>query len=108
MPPIIVRYSDQAHHWLARFDGSPSVRSGSNIPMDAVRRLLQGNGTPPGDVMLHVDQDQAGSALLSRAATWQPPELLFKCTQCNRWRAHTRPSVVETCRACRGRGFIAD
>lgn len=107
-PTIVVRYNETAGQWQAWFDGFPHVAYGGEFSMEAVHRLLEGSGTDASDLMLHVDQDQIGSGVLIRSVVWQPPELLFRCEQCNGKGEYVGLAVVEKCGACEGRGWIAD
>jgi hypothetical protein len=105
-PVIIVRYCNAPYGWLAWFEHIPDLKFEDELPMTAVRRLLQ-VGTPPGELALHVDHYQAGSVALVRVANWQPPELLFQCSQCGGTGEHAGLVAVEHCQPCRGRGWIA-
>ena len=65
--------------------------------------LLEGDGTPPGDIELHIDQ--TGNHPLIQGATWQPPDLLLKCEHCNGTGEYVGLVTVEKCQRCAGRGF---
>ncbi|MBI3864829.1 MAG: hypothetical protein HY290_23380 [Planctomycetia bacterium] len=79
LPPIICRYSRTAGQWQAWFEGPLSVPSGGALPIDAVRGLLERSGTPAGQVVtLHIDADLVGGEVLTRTATWDPPELRYR------------------------------
>ena len=103
MPPVIVQYCEPAHQWQAWFDRNPCVAYGGEFSMQAVHRLLECHGTPPGDIELHIDQ--TGTHPLIQGATWQPPDLLLKCEHCNSTGKYVGLATVEECQRCAGRGF---
>jgi hypothetical protein len=104
---VIVQHNATAGQWVAWFECAPQVAFGSDLPMGAVRRLLSGDESPPGQYLLHVDQDQVGSGVLVRIATWQPPELLFQCPACEGRGEYVGLNVAETCKVCGGRKVVA-
>jgi hypothetical protein len=103
---INVQYSDSARQWCAHFDGAPHVTFGSDTPTGAARRLLDGCESPAGEYQLFVDQDQVGSGVLLRVATWRPPDLLFPCEACRGTGQYVGFNVVEVCKVCRGRKVL--
>src|SRR5262245_42973447 len=108
-PTVICRYSNPAGQWQAWFEGPLNVPSGGSLPRDAVRALLEKNGVPAGTVVtLKVDRDMAGSGVLTRTPTWEPPELRFPCERC-RGTGEFRSGLgePERCGACKGRGWLA-
>lgn len=103
MAPILVHYCDTAGQWQAWFDESACIAYGGEFSMQAVHRLLEGYGTPAGDVELHVDC--ADGSMQVQSATWQPPDLLLKCEHCNGKGEYVGLATVERCGRCDGRGF---
>lgn len=71
--------------------------------MQAVHRLLGHYGTPAGKIELHVGQ--ADGSMMIQDATWQPPDLLFKCEHCGGKGEYVGLATVERCERCAGRGF---
>ncbi|MBI3866712.1 MAG: hypothetical protein HY290_32930 [Planctomycetia bacterium] len=104
---IIVKFRTQAGQWSAWFEIRPQVAFGSDIPMGAVRRLLEGTEALPGEYLLRCDQDQVGSGTLMRTVNWQPPELLFECPSCRGMGEYVGLFEVETCKVCGGRKVVA-
>lgn len=89
------------------FKRSRSFNGKSHFVWHQPRRLLEGAESPAGEYELRCDQDQAGSGVLTRTATWQPPELLFQCPTCKGTGQYTGLSDVETCRVCGGRKVVS-
>jgi hypothetical protein len=74
--------------------------------MGAARRLLDGTDSPAGEYQLLVDQDQIESGVVLGTATWQPPDLLFRCEACEGKGQYVGLNVVEVCQVCRGKKFL--
>ena len=110
-PPkiIVIQYNDKARQWRAHFEEEPKAAFGSDIPMDAVRRLLVANKSVAGSYELRCDQDQSGGAPIIRMATWQPkpPELLFECPECAGTGKTGGPTDFVTCPECHGKKVVA-
>jgi hypothetical protein len=104
---ITVQYNPTATQWVDSFDSSPQVAFGSDTPMGAVRSLLTGSESIPGPYRLQLDQDQVGSGVLIRVATWKPPELLVQCTACDGRGEYVGLVVKEVCKVCGGRKVVA-
>jgi len=101
---IICRFvGDQ---WLAHFERKPQVAFGGDMPVRAVRRLLEGTDAAPGAYTLLCDRDLSGSGILSRDITWDPPELLRPCPDCGGRGRYTGLHDVESCRTCGGRKVV--
>jgi len=105
MPPIIVRYCDTARQWQAWFQGNPCITYCGESSTQAVHRVLQGHGTPAGDIELRVDQDD-GRASVTKA-TWWPPDLMLRCEHCNGNGEYIGLIQREPCTRCAGSGFVA-
>lgn len=103
MPPVIVHYCDTATQWQAWFDRNPCVAYGGEFSMQAVRRLLEHDGAPAGQIELRIDQ--ANGSVLIQPATWQPPDLLLKCEHCGGKGEYVGLATIEKCHRCAGRGF---
>lgn len=104
---IVCRFSPDAGQWLAHFQDAPHVGFGSDLPMGAVRRLLQGSEADPDTYPLICDSDQAGSGVLYRSLTWQPPEILFPCGTCGGTGQYVGLADVEVCKVCGGRKVVS-
>jgi hypothetical protein len=93
--------------WVAHFEGVPQVAFGGDIPMRAVRRLLEGSEIEPAIYYLHCDSDQLGNGVLHRSLIWEPPEMLFECLACRGTGQYVGLAEVGICEACRGRRLVA-
>jgi hypothetical protein len=103
---VVVSYSPTAAYWNAWFESDPQVAFGSDLPIHAARMLLAGYESPAGEYELVVDQILAGSGVLHRIATWQPPDLLFPCQNCKGTGQHIRFNAAEVCPVCGGKQFL--
>jgi hypothetical protein len=101
---IIARSADG--HWVAHFDGKPNCAFGSDMPVKAVRRLLEGMEAEPGVFTLLCDGDLAGSHILRYSMVWDPPELLFPCQACEGRGDYVGLLERTACRACGGRKVV--
>src|SRR5216684_4554284 len=64
--PIIAKYDAQAGQWSAWFEDSPQVGFGGDMPVVAIRRLLEFTEPPNGPYLLICDRDLAGSGVIHR------------------------------------------
>lgn len=103
---IIARFSPDSGQWVAHFENAPQVAFGGDLPVVAIRRLLDGAEAAPGTYPLACDADRAGSSVLLRAVIWQPPEVLFQCPSCEGRGEYVGFMEREKCKACGGRGLV--
>lgn len=103
---IIARFSPDAKQWIAHFENVPQVAFGGELPVPAIRGLLEGTEAAPDAYTLRCDQDLAGSGILLRSVIWDPPELLFPCSDCNGRGEYVGLHDREPCGTCRGRGCV--
>src|SRR5262252_7129220 len=103
---IIAQHSEHAGQWTAHFEQKPHVAFGGDVPVVAIRRLLEGTDAPPDSYTLRCDQDIAGSNVLLRTIVWHPPELLFPCGACAGRGKYVGLLVVEECKVCGGRCVV--
>lgn len=103
---IIVRFGGDAGQWLAYFEHAPQIGFGGDIPVGAVRRLLEGIEAAPGTYPLVCDTDRAGNGILHRELNWQPPEILFTCSTCGGTGEYVGLSDVGVCQVCGGRKLV--
>ena len=94
---IITRFDADASQWSAHFEHVPQVAFGSDLPMRAVRRLLEGTESSPDTYELRCDADRAGSGVLHRSLIWDPPEMLFECSTCGGTGQYVGLAEVGTC-----------
>jgi hypothetical protein len=102
---IIVRFD--GGQWIASFEHVPQVAFGGGLPMQAVRRLLEGSEAVPGIYELRCASDQAGSGDLHRSLDWHPPEILFECSTCRGTGQYVGLIEVGVCEVCGGRKVVA-
>jgi hypothetical protein len=102
---IICRFNQIARQWAAWFEHMPGVAFGSDLPMGAVRRLLEGSEAPA-VYPLACDVDQSATSVLHRELTWQPPEILFPCPTCKGTGQYAGLIEVGTCQVCGGRKMV--
>jgi hypothetical protein len=81
---IICKFAAVADQWVAHFERRPQFAFGADLPMTAVRRLLEGMETVPDTYQLVCDADRAGSGVLHRDLIWQPPEIRLLIVRRNR------------------------
>jgi hypothetical protein len=79
---IVVQYQDFAQQWVAHFEGDPCHPFCANMPMVAVRQLLEGSETEPHTMLLRCDRDQSAIGVLQMSIVWDPPEILVPCREC--------------------------
>jgi hypothetical protein len=104
---IVCRFSRLTGQWVAHFDRAPHWAYSSDVPMRAIRRLLEGAEAWPGTFALACDADQAASSVLHRELIWKPPEILFECSACGGSGQYVGLAIVEVCQACGGRKFVS-
>jgi hypothetical protein len=104
---IIVHYDAQAGQWVAAFDGTPQVAFGGNMPVVAIRRLLDETEAASDSYTLLCDQDLAGTGVLYRSIIWNPPELLLFCGDCQGRGEYVGLLERETCGTCGGRKMVS-
>lgn len=103
---VRVMFRDDVREWCAVFGDALHVGFGGDVPMTALRRLLEGTVAPAGLYELNCDQDQAGSGVLIRVLDWQPPEIRFTCSRCNGKGQYAGLAEVEPCGPCEGKGYL--
>ena len=103
---IICKFDDQGGQWLAHCEQSPQVAFGSDMPVRAIRRLLEGIEADPDVIILMCDRDLAGTRVLRRKIIWDPPELLFPCGTCEVRGEYVGLLERDICRTCGGRKVV--
>jgi hypothetical protein len=103
---IIVRFDAEAREWNANFQCVPQVAYGGDLPMRAVRRLLEGTVAWPDIYPLRCDPDDSGHGVPHRSLIWDPPEMLFECSTCRGTGQYVGLAEVGTCDACGGRTIV--
>jgi hypothetical protein len=103
---IIVRFDHRASQWVAHFEHTPQVAFGGDLPVVAMRRLLEGTEALSDTYPLVCDTDQVGSGVLFRDLIWQPPEVLFPCPTCSGTGRYVGLIEAATCKACGGRKVV--
>src|SRR6516165_2451801 len=63
---IVVRFDADASRWSASFQSVPQVEYGGDLPLRAVRRLLEGIVAWPDNYPLHFDPDDSGHGVPHR------------------------------------------
>ena len=101
---IICRFSHDAGEWVAHFEPRPQVAFGGNLPVVAIRRLLEGAESMPDAYPLRCNSDRAGSGVQHRQAISDPPELLCQCTECKGRGRYVGLREAEPCLKCGGAG----
>jgi hypothetical protein len=104
---IIARFDANADQWVAWFEHRPQVAFGGDLPVVAIRRLLDGTESVPDTYPLVCNSDCAGSGVLHRDLIWQPPQVLFPCPMCNGTGRYVALIEVGTCKACGGRKIVS-
>ncbi|MSR59345.1 MAG: hypothetical protein EXS05_17165 [Planctomycetaceae bacterium] len=106
MPSRIIRVIPYggAFQWSASFDGRPQTAFGGNTAIVAVRRLLEGTEAAADQYTVLCDQPIPG---IINPVTWNPPELLAVCPECEGRGDYVGLQEVERCGGCRGRGVVA-
>jgi hypothetical protein len=99
---IIARFDPLCGYWIAHFPATPQVAFGGNLPMLAVRRLLEGTEALPDTYLVHYDRSETDTGHV-QSIVWEPPEILFDCTECNGTGQYV--GLIETgpCKVCGGR-----
>src|SRR5262245_2229674 len=100
MSKIRITFDDSANRWSARFDDRPQSAL-AELPVEAMRRLLQTSSTPSGRFEVHCDRDLIGSGVLIRVAIWHPPTLKYLCPTCEWLRPRNKG-----CPTCKGQGTL--
>ena len=103
---IVCRFNDDSGQWVAHFEPTPHVAFGGDMPVVAIRRLLEGTEAAPDGYTLICDSDLAGSRVLRREIIWHPPELLFPCGACEGRGEYVGLLERETCGTCGGRKVV--
>lgn len=103
---IITRFDAIADQWVAHFEYTPQVASGGDLPVVAMRRLLETTEAAPDSYPLICDTDRAGSGVLHRTLLWQPPDVLFPCPTCDGTGEYVGFLDRETCKVCGGRKVV--
>ena len=103
---IVATFNADANQWTAFFENSPQVAFGGELPVPAIRRLLEGIEADPDAYALECDMDLIGSGILLRSVVWDPPELLFPCSACNGRGVYVGLQEREPCGTCNGRGCV--
>jgi hypothetical protein len=104
---IAVRYSSLAEKWLASLEGEPQVEFRGELPLIAMRRLLESLEADPGEYTMHwIQPGDADGDASYWTANWQPPELLYKCPECDGKGYCGDLTAAILCRKCGGRGAL--
>jgi len=103
---IVAMFSADANQWVAHFETRPQVAFGDELPVPAIRRLLEGTEAESGAYGLRCDLEVIGSGILLRSMIWDPPELLFPCSACNGSGVYVGLQEREPCGTCNGRGCV--
>ena len=103
---IICRFSADAGQWVAHFEPKPQVAFGGDLPVVAIRRLLEGTEAASDTYPLRCNSDQAGSSVLHRNVIWDPPDLLCECTDCEGRGRYVGLREAEPCKKCAGLGAV--
>ncbi len=103
---IICQFAHDGGQWIAHFDGAPVFAFGGDMPVKAIRRLLEGKSVAPARFVLLCDRDRVGSGVLQYTIVWEPPELLFPCQACEGRGEYIGLLEREVCHACGGRKLI--
>jgi len=99
---IVARFDSLNGNWIAHFAGTPQVAFGGNLPMVSVRRLLEGTEATPDTFQLQCDRS-ATEARSVQSLRWEPPEILFDCTECKGTGVYVGLNEAEPCKVCGGR-----
>ena len=75
---------------MAHFENAPQVAFGDELPVQAIRRLLEGTEAEPDGYTLQCDHDLAGSGILLWPAGTTVPMLGMRRARCLRRVAGTR------------------
>jgi hypothetical protein len=105
--PIVVNYDSWARQWIAHFATKPDDAYGGDLPVAAIRRLLDGTEAEYAVYQLFCDQDLSGRGVFDRTIIWDPPELLCTCPDCHGRGEYFGLVERETCRMCNGRAVVA-
>src|SRR5262245_52441070 len=101
---IILRHDVPANQWLAHFQGKANLAYGSDLPLKAVRRLLEGTERESGVFRLQCEDGSVAG--VPDDIVWDDPELFRTCVECNATGTYTGLAEVETCRTCCGRKVV--
>lgn len=103
---IIAKFDAMGGEWIGHFADRPQVGFGGDLPVVAIRRLLEGTESAPDTYTLECDRDLIGSGIILRSIIWDPPELLFRCPGCDGRGEYVGLHERERCRRCGGRGRV--
>jgi len=103
---IVVNYDSWARQWIAHFAPKPDDAYGGDLPVAAIRRLLDGTDAASAVYHLICDQDLSGWGVLNQTIIWDSPELLCTCSDCRGRGDYVGLVERETCRTCNGRTVI--
>ena len=104
---IVCQFNPDADQWVAYFGGAPQAAFGGNLPIVAIRRLLEGTEAPAVSCILICDSDLLGTGILQRSFVWEPPEMLFVCPSCEGKGEYGGLMHRESCQPCGGRGLVS-
>jgi hypothetical protein len=95
---------------IVKFDSvaAPQVGFGGNMPVNAIRRLLEHTDAANGEYWLICDRDLSGTGAnpIHRAIIWEQPELLFPCGDCRGSGEYIGLTERGPCRTCGGRKVV--
>jgi len=103
---IVCQFNPDVEQWVAYFGGAPQAGFSGDLPVVAIRRLLEGLDAPADSHSLICDSDLLRGGILQQSFTWNPPEMLFVCPSCDGKGEYVGLMERETCGPCRGRGVI--
>jgi hypothetical protein len=105
---IVCRHDPRTEAWVAHFEGSPHVEFGGDGPFAALGRLLEGTEAKPGEYIMRWDQwELIGAEAPYWTVTWQPPEILHECPDCEGSGSYIWLGDAEVCQTCGGRKVIS-
>ena len=103
---IVCQFDANGGQWLAYFESTPQVAFSADLPMPAVRRLLEGTESAAGSYPLLCDANQARTEVLRRDLIWNPLYILFTCESCRGTGQYTGLSRIGVCKVCGGRKVV--
>src|SRR5262245_50424403 len=103
---IVVQYQELGQQWVAHFDGELCRSFGGNMPLVAVRRLLEGTDNQPETLTVRCDRDRAATGILQFPIVWEPPEMLITCRACEGRGEYVGLLEREVCPSCGGRKVV--
>lgn len=105
-PLIVIKHNVVAGHWCASFANTPGVGFTGELPVVAIRRLLEGLNSPADSYALCCDREFSGSGVLPKSVVWDSSELLFPCAECNGSGEYIGLMEREPCKVCHGLGLV--